>query len=315
MNLPHIRLIGGLALLLVALSGCAPATVAPAPTSAPTSAPAATTAPAPTVAPAPTAAPAGDEAGAVQTILDYYDAIGQQRYDQAYRLWAQDGAASGQTAAAFAQGFATTAGVSVLLGRASRDGGQVRVPITILTVENQADQSQQARRFDGDYTLAPTADGWRISGASIAPADAAPPLADIADGLSVVRAYYAAISDQNYARAYTLWAQNGAASDQSYAAFAQGFADTARVDLAVGDLQTSGAAGSIYAQLPVVIFAQQRDGSTQAFCGTYTLRRANVPPFDSLGWRIMSAGILPIADVAPGSDSVQQLLGGQCAAR
>ena len=148
-----------------------------------------------------------------------------------------------------------------------------------------------------------------------APAATAAQPAAVADGLSVVQAYYQAISAQDYPQAYTYWAQDGAASGQAYATFAQGFAQTTKVDLVVGPAQTNGAAGSIYAELPVVIFAQQRDGSTQSFCGTYTLRRANVPPFDSFGWRIMSAATLQVADVQPGSDLVQQLLGGRCASR
>ncbi|NNJ13725.1 hypothetical protein EKD04_025705 [Chloroflexales bacterium ZM16-3] len=326
MSFPKIRVltIGALAILLASLSACGPATATPAPTAVPASAPVPTAAPivVPTAAPAPptsapTAAPAQiDTAAAVQTILDYYDAIGQQRYDQAYLLWAQGGAASGQTAAAFAQGHAGTAGISVLLDRATASADSVTVPITIFSVENQSDQSQQAQRFDGSYTLALESGSWKIAGATIAATDAAsPPIAAVADGLSLVQAYYQAINDQNYPRAYTLWAQNGAASEQSYAAFAQGFAQTVQVDLTAGSIQTSGAAGSIYAQLPVVIFAHQRDGSTQPYCGTYTLRRTNVPPFDSFGWRIQSAGLLAVADVAPGSDLIQQLLGGQCAAR
>jgi hypothetical protein len=192
----------------------------------------------------------------------------------------------------------------------------VTVPITILSVANQSDQTQQAQRFSGSYTLAREAGRWKIAIANIATGDtSAPPPAAIADGLSVVLAYYQAINDENYPRAFTLWAQGGAASGQSYAAFVQGFAQTAQVDLITGALQTSGAAGTIYAQLPVVIFAHQRDGSTQPFCGNYTLRRANVPPFDTFGWRIMSAATLAVADVKPGSDLVQKLLSGQCAAR
>src|SRR5262245_46870439 len=96
--------------LAAALAGCAspPAssepTVAPAPTAPPaaTVAPAPTAPPAATVAPAPTAAstaqPApADTTGAVQTVLNYYDAIIQKQFERAYGYWANNGAASNQT--------------------------------------------------------------------------------------------------------------------------------------------------------------------------------------------------------------------------
>jgi hypothetical protein len=65
----------------------------------------------------------------------------------------------------------------------------------------------------------------------------------------------------------------------------------------------------------VVLFAHQQDGLRKTFCGTYELRHSNLPPFESMGWRLFSAGILEISDVRPGSDLVQALLDGQCAAR
>lgn len=332
MGLRSIRThsLGALAILLTVLSACGrsalpPASTAdptavlsatPLPTALPSSVPAPTAAPTAMPAPTtvPTAVPAQDAtAAAVQALLEYYDLLTQQYYDQAYHVWAHDGAASGQTADAFAQGFAGTAGISVVLDRAIIDGDQVTVPITIFSVENQPDQSQQARRFSGTYTLTHAADGWKIAGARIA-ATTAPPPSDIADGPSVVQAYYQAINAQNEPRAYTLWDQNGAASQQGYVAFAQGFAQTARVTLHAGPATTGAAAGSIYAQVPVVIFADQRDGSTHAYCGIYTVRRANVLPFDQFGWRITRAELLPVPDLAPGSDRVPQLLSGQCPA-
>lgn len=81
----------------------ASATAVPAPTSAPPAASAtAVPAPAPTAASA-TAAPAGDADAAVQAVIDYYQAINQQQYDAAYMLWANNGAASGQTLDQFKQ--------------------------------------------------------------------------------------------------------------------------------------------------------------------------------------------------------------------
>jgi hypothetical protein len=262
--------------------------------------------------------PAGrtDTTAAVQVVLDYSHAIAQKQYDQAYGLWAQNGAASGQTRTEFEQGYANTAGLSVLLDRATVSGDAVTVPITILSVLNQSDQTQQSQRFTGTYTLRQEAGGWRIASANIAEGDAvAEPPASTGDALRVLQAYYQAIDEANYPRAYTYWESNGTASQQSYTVFVQGFAGTDSVTLATGQARTDAAAGSVYTEVPVVVFPQQRDGSRQSFCGTYRLRRANVPPFDTFGWRINSAATLQTPTIEPGSDTVQQLLNGRCAAR
>ena len=65
----------------------------------PSSAPAASAAPQPPESAPMTQPPAGltESTAAVQVVLDYYIAIAQKQYDQAYGLWAQNGAASGQT--------------------------------------------------------------------------------------------------------------------------------------------------------------------------------------------------------------------------
>ena len=294
----------------VAVSTAVQATSAPQPTSVP-----------PTVAPAPTnvaaTQPAGvaDTGAAVQVVIDYYSALAQKQYDQAYGLWAQNGASSGQSRAEFEQGYANTAGISVLLDSATAGDGSVTVPITILAVENQADQSQKPQRFAGTYALRQEAGNWRIAGAQIAADASAEPPAGVGDALQVLQNYYAAINSRNYPRAYSYWENNGAASKQSYMAFAQGFAETDRVSVTVGKAQTGGAAGSTYSDIPVVVIAEQRDGSRHSFCGTYTLRRVNVPPFDTFGWRIYNASILQLENVQLDDATIQRLLAGQCAAR
>jgi hypothetical protein len=248
-------------------------------------------------------------------VLDEYQAIAQKQYDQAYGLWAEGGAASGQTRSEFKQGYANTAGLSVLLDRATLSGDAVTVPITILSVLNSSDQTQQPQRFSGTYTLRQQAGGWRIASANIAEGDAsAEPPASTGDALLVLQAYYQAINAGNYPRAYSYWENNGQASQQSYIVFVQGFAETDKVALTIGQARTNGAAGSAYTEVPVVVVAQQRDGSRQSFCGNYTLRRTNVPPFDTFGWRIYQASILKLENAELNNDTIQRLLAGQCAA-
>jgi hypothetical protein len=303
------------AALLVVLSACSLSSVEP---TLPSSAPAPTAAPQPPQSAPTTQPPAGitDTTAAVQVVLDYYHATAQKQFDQAYGLWAEGGAASGQTRSEFAQGYANTAGLSVLLDHATVSGDAVTLPITILSVLNQSDQTQQPQRFTGTYILRQEAGSWRIASANIVQRDAsAEPPASTGDALDVLQAYYQAIDEQNYPRAYTYWGNNGTASQQSYTVFVQGFTSTDRVTLATGQAQTNAAAGSVYTEAPVVVFAQQRDGSRQSFCGNYRLRRANVPPFDTFGWRIESASTLQTPTIEPGSDTVQQLLNGRCAAR
>jgi hypothetical protein len=271
------------AVLLVVLAACGLSSAQP---TLPSSAPAPTVAPQPPESAPMTQPPAGitDTTAAVQAVLDYYNALVQKQYDAAYGQWAQNGAASGQTRAEFEQGYAKTAGLSVLLDRATVSGDAVTVPITILSVLNQSDQTQRPQRFSGTYTLRQEGGGWRIASANIAQRDVvAEPPASTGDALRVLQAYYQAIDEGNYPRAYTYWENNGTASQQSYTVFVQGFTTTDRVTLVTGQAQTNAAAGSVDTEAPVVVFAQQRDGKVQSFCGNYRLRRANLPPFDTFG--------------------------------
>src|SRR5262249_42790810 len=135
------------------------------------------------------------------------------------------------------------------------------------------------------------------------------------DALRVMQAYEQAIDEGNYPRAYTYWESNGTASQQSHTVFVQGFASTDSVTLATGQARTDATVGSVYTELPVVGLGQQRGGKEQSVCGTYRLRRANVSPFDTFEWRINSASTLQTPNIEPGSDTVQQLLNGRCAAR
>jgi hypothetical protein len=301
--------------LLVMFTACELSNAQP---TQPTSAPAPTAVPQPLTSAPVTPPPAEliDTIPAVQVVLDYYNAIAQKQYDLAYGLWSQNGTASGQTRTEFEDGYANTAGNSVLLDRATVSGDTVTVPITILSVLNEPDEAQQPQRFTGTYILRQEASGWHIISASIAEGDAlAEPPASTGDALQVLQAYYQAIGEENYPRAYTYWENNGNASQQSYTVFVEGFRNTDSVKLATGQVQTNAAAGSVYAEVPVVVLPQLRDESQQAFCGNYRLRRANVPPFDTFGWRIDSASILKLENAQLDNDIIQRLLAGQCAAR
>ena len=92
--------------------------------------------------------------------------------------------------------------------------------------------------------------------------------------------------------AYMLWSQSGKASRKSEAEFAAGFAQTASVNVSIGDsVSIEGAAGSQYATVPVAIDATLADGKQQHLVGTYTLRRSMVDGAtpEQRQWRIYSA--------------------------
>jgi hypothetical protein len=258
-----------------------------------------------------------DRDGAVQALLDYFRAVNDRDFAQAYRLWAGQGAASQQSYDQFAAGYATTVQITAQLGSASEDGvGQnrsVTVPVTLASVVNQPSGDQVVQHYEGSYTVQPGPGGWAIISASVDQVQAGPePPADLADPLTVLRSYFEAINAGQFERAYTYWGNLGQNSQQTFAQFHQGFATTKEVTADLGTAQEGGAAGSIYADVPAVIVATQSDGSVRSFCGTYTLRRLNVPPFEQFGWHIEMAKVQTTANVQPGSDAAKALLSGGC---
>lgn len=89
--------------------------------------------------------------------------------------------------------------------------------------------------------------------------------------MRVVENYYAALARHKYRAAHALW-PNG----RSVAALRQGYAETKWVRvIPQPPFGTEGAAGSIYATIPVRIEARLINDVRQHFAGTYTLRRVN----------------------------------------
>jgi hypothetical protein len=118
------------------------------------------------------------------------------------------------------------------------------------------------------------------------------------EAVQVIRGYYRAIAQRNYQQAYSAWEGDGAASQQSFEQFRQGFANTACVAVEVGvPGQLNGAAGSSYIEIPVTVTAITKDGTPQRFHGSYVLRRVNNVPGstpEQRRWHLYSANITPI---------------------
>lgn len=118
------------------------------------------------------------------------------------------------------------------------------------------------------------------------------------DPASLIGAYYNAITQRDYARAYGYWQPPRA--NQTLAQFAAGFADTVSAGAFVGvPYPISGAAGSAYASLPTLVVAQRTDGSQVYYAGCFTVRKSNVPVGNAVepdpNWYLQSARLLPMA--------------------
>lgn len=303
----------------------------------PVSQPTATSQPA-TASPAPGVTPTlqptnskpadADVDAAVQVILDYWGAVNQRDYARAYRYWAEDGQASGQSLEQFTNGFANTVQVTVQIGSLEQGNARqptVTLPVTLAAVSNVPNSpsgEQRVQHFRGTYTLqpqnpsTPAGGEWRIASAAITDisgsVEALGEPTAVRDPAKLVWSYFAAINHRDFGHAFTYWANLGQASGQTFAQFHQGFATTRQVAIQLGTAREEGAAGSTYASIPIIIVATQSDGTTQTYCGTYTLRRLNVPPFNQFGWRIESASIVAGASAQLGSAEAEKLLTGGC---
>jgi membrane-bound inhibitor of C-type lysozyme len=123
------------------------------------------------------------------------------------------------------------------------------------------------------------------------PISEAPFAATSAQGAAnVVQTYYALIGEGKYGEAWRLWSDAGRASNRSEAQFAQGFRAYRSYRAQIGGPgAVEGAAGSLYVEVPVVIYGRYADGRELHESGKATLRRANDVPGSSAEqrtWRI-----------------------------
>ncbi len=121
------------------------------------------------------------------------------------------------------------------------------------------------------------------------------------EAVAVVRTYYDAIDAQDYERAYGYWGGDGAASGQTFDEFRNGFAQTASVEVEIGDPgRIEPAAGSRYIEVPVRIQAVTTAGQAQRFRGAYVLRRSVVTGAtgEQRQWHLYAADIARDEDFA-----------------
>jgi hypothetical protein len=95
----------------------------------------------------------------------------------------------------------------------------------------------------------------------------------------VVQSFGALIEQKRFGEARKLWAESAPQSQMSDAEFAAQYKDYSEVHLQVGapgDME--GAAGSIYIDIPVVLYGRLANGRQFSRSGTATLRRVNEVP-------------------------------------
>ena len=166
--------------------------------------------------------------------------------------------------------------------RADDAGGCVIDGTLIHMTSVEATGGGAAGRDAVRITLRAAADSaWRISAYEVRSSALRPPAAPDSLGapaaIDVLRRYYDAINARDYRTAFLLWGDSGRASGKTFDSFAQGYAETARVDLDVGTPgRIEGAAGSRFVEIPVSLRATLRSGAPQRYAGSYTLRRSVV---------------------------------------
>jgi heat shock protein HslJ len=131
---------------------------------------------------------------------------------------------------------------------------------------------------------------------------------NLSSPVTLLASFYDAVNSRDYERAFGYWeTPPGNLQD-----FARGYAETAGVRLIVEPpTRVEGAAGSLYAEVPVVLIARQRDGSERLFAGCYSTRKSNLRPTDvpkDEAWRIHSAKV----SAAASGDAIPRLLARAC---
>jgi hypothetical protein len=155
--------------------------------------------------------------------------------------------------------------------------------------------AREAERGDGETTSVASGTTHVGSGPSVhsTPEPALDTLDDASRGAEeVVRAYYAAINDRDYQRAYDAWGADGPPGRPTVRAFASGFARTDSVNVVLGAPgRIEGAAGSRYVSIPVRVRAFEHGIGLREYVGSYVVRRSVVPGSDAANraWHLYTA--------------------------
>ena len=130
-----------------------------------------------------------------------------------------------------------------------------------------------------------------------APPDAIAAPSPIAEPTETVRTYFMRIQAKDYAGAWSMWGDGGAASGMTEEAFTRSFDryETFVTDIG-GTGPVEGAAGSLYAEVPVHVHGRLKTGQPFNMEGPIRLRRVNDVPGatpEQLRWHIVDSGVRP----------------------
>lgn len=236
----------------------------------------------------------------VLLVASYYNAINLQDYGRAYGYW--ENPPKGAALEQFAAGYADTTRAAAFVKLPAFVGGaagSIYAGVPVLLVADRTDGSQHfysgcftARRSNVPVGNATEPDpNWRLNSASLREVPTfdltlldnaceqrmslASAPQNLTSPVSLLAAYYEAIVNRDYARAYGYWENPPKPTVQQ---FAQGFANTRDIAIVLRlDVFAEGAAGSTYASLPTLVMATLNDGTRQYFTGCFTARHVNVP--------------------------------------
>lgn len=114
---------------------------------------------------------------------------------------------------------------------------------------------------------------------------------------NVVQTYYALLGAGKYDEAWKLWSDGGKASGMSAADFAASFGKYESYNAQIGAPgEIEGAAGSLFVEVPVVVYGKLKTGEAVNMKGVAKLRRVNDVPGsteEQRRWRIAETALKP----------------------
>ncbi len=94
---------------------------------------------------------------------------------------------------------------------------------------------------------------------------------------SILSLFYQSINNKTYQQAYNYW-DTPAQTLPAYNQWVQGYANTASVQITIGNYQIGAAAGNAYASVPTVLISTNNNGTKQTFYGCYITHKVNIEP-------------------------------------
>ena len=292
-------------------NGGGPGTATPTAAAQPTESANTPEAPATAVAPGSDLQPIDSRETAFNVLASYYDAINRKEYERAYGYWRNPQ----QSFDSFVSGFAETASVSVAVqtpyfGGAAAGNRFAAMPVVLMAVHDDGSrhnfagcvvawspsegvvEPEQVEWALDRFTIAESTstDAAVIDGLCADEAEMTGGSFDLVDGpVLLIGSYYNAIDLGDFERAYSYWQ----APAQSFEDFAQGFANLDSVTVIAGmPYRREGAAGSIYAEVPVLVLATNNDGSEESYAGCFVAQGTNLGPEEAeQGWSLRDANL------------------------